>query len=382
MYLLLRALCDELGRCGIAGAVHLAGLALDAARPLARARRRLRVPLADRRALGRLLRARDWRRRPAGPRSLACTSGTAAANYLPAVIEAREARVPLIVLTADRPPELRDTGAGQTIDQIKLYGDAVSQWFAEVGVRPRDAATLRWIRALACRAVLDGGRRASRAGPPEPPAARAAGPRRAAAGGRAGWRRAPGRPSLGGARPARRRCERGGHRSSRRSSRRPAAAWWCSGAARSAPEAPRRGPSRVPPESSARRRAGPCSPTRSPAPAAPPARSRTTTRCCVIEAFATAAQPAGGPAHRRPADLQAAAPVARGARCASRSWSTRRRPGRTRRRSATSSSRTNHRPCSTRSLQEPARPTPSGRPPGSPRTGVPARRSRTCSATS
>ena len=48
------------------------------------------------------------------------------------MIEASEARVPLIVLTADRPPELREIGAGQTIDQIKLYGDAV-RWFFEVG---------------------------------------------------------------------------------------------------------------------------------------------------------------------------------------------------------------------------------------------------------
>ena len=58
------------------------------------------------------------------------------------MIEAHEARVPLIVLTADRPPELRDVGAGQTIDQIKLYGDAV-RWFFEVGTarrRPRPRA--------------------------------------------------------------------------------------------------------------------------------------------------------------------------------------------------------------------------------------------------
>ena len=49
------------------------------------------------------------------------------------MIEAREARVPLLVLTADRPPELRDNGAGQTIDQLKLYGTA-AKWFFEVGV--------------------------------------------------------------------------------------------------------------------------------------------------------------------------------------------------------------------------------------------------------
>ena len=82
---------------------------------------------------------------------LACTSGTAAANYAPAVIEAHHARVPLIVLTADRPPELRDNGAGQAIDQLKLYGDAV-RWFVEVGVEEATPANLRWIRELACRA--------------------------------------------------------------------------------------------------------------------------------------------------------------------------------------------------------------------------------------
>ena len=56
--------------------------------------------------------------------ALVCTSGTAAVNYFPAVVEASEARIPLLVLTADRPPELRDCGAGQTINQLRLYGDS------------------------------------------------------------------------------------------------------------------------------------------------------------------------------------------------------------------------------------------------------------------
>jgi 2-succinyl-5-enolpyruvyl-6-hydroxy-3-cyclohexene-1-carboxylate synthase len=67
------------------------------------------------------------------------------------VIEAHEARVPLIVLTADRPPELREVGAGQTIDQLKLYGDA-AKWFFEVGTHPATPERLRWIRQLAFRA--------------------------------------------------------------------------------------------------------------------------------------------------------------------------------------------------------------------------------------
>jgi 2-succinyl-5-enolpyruvyl-6-hydroxy-3-cyclohexene-1-carboxylate synthase len=87
------------------------------------------------------------------PVAVTCTSGSAAANLAPAVIEAFHARVPLIVLTADRPPELREVGAGQAIDQLKLYGDAV-KWFFEVGVHEADADRLRWIRALACRAYL------------------------------------------------------------------------------------------------------------------------------------------------------------------------------------------------------------------------------------
>src|SRR4051812_43231866 len=59
------------------------------------------------------------------PAVVLCTSGSAAANLHPSIVEADEAGVPMILLTADRPPELRDIGAGQTIDQLKLYGSTV-----------------------------------------------------------------------------------------------------------------------------------------------------------------------------------------------------------------------------------------------------------------
>jgi 2-succinyl-5-enolpyruvyl-6-hydroxy-3-cyclohexene-1-carboxylate synthase len=88
------------------------------------------------------------------PVALVCTSGTAAANFYPAVVEANQAGVPLLVLTADRPPELRHSGANQTIDQVKLYGDHV-RWFVDVALpEPRPSAnTLRYLRTLANRAV-------------------------------------------------------------------------------------------------------------------------------------------------------------------------------------------------------------------------------------
>ena len=67
------------------------------------------------------------------PAVLLCTSGTAAAHFHAAVVEAHQSSVPMLVCTADRPPELRDVGAPQTIDQTKLYGDAV-RWFHDPGV--------------------------------------------------------------------------------------------------------------------------------------------------------------------------------------------------------------------------------------------------------
>src|SRR6202020_2736547 len=83
------------------------------------------------------------------PVAVTCTSGTAVAELLPAAIEAHEAGVPLLILSADRPPELRESGAGQTIDQLKLLGDS-AKWFFEVGVQEASAERLRWMRTLAC----------------------------------------------------------------------------------------------------------------------------------------------------------------------------------------------------------------------------------------
>ena len=85
---------------------------------------------------------------------LVCTSGTAAANYLPAVVEAHYSDVPLVVLTADRPPELRGWGAGQTIDQHSLYGSHV-RWFCETPVPSElpPSQARRWFAQAAARAA-------------------------------------------------------------------------------------------------------------------------------------------------------------------------------------------------------------------------------------
>lgn len=86
------------------------------------------------------------------PVALVCTSGTAAANYFPAVVEAFYARVPLIVLTADRPHELRDIGASQTINQIGMYHDFV-KLFYEMAPPDSDEKMLAYVRNRALRTM-------------------------------------------------------------------------------------------------------------------------------------------------------------------------------------------------------------------------------------
>jgi 2-succinyl-5-enolpyruvyl-6-hydroxy-3-cyclohexene-1-carboxylate synthase len=150
-HLLLRAVVDELVRCGIREACTSPGSrSSPIVLALAREPRLRCFSHVDERCAGFF--ALGAAKAAARPVAITCTSGTAAANLAPAVIEAFEARVPLVVLTADRPPELRDVGAGQTIDQIKLYGNA-AKWFFEVGTHEATPAGARWMRMLACRAV-------------------------------------------------------------------------------------------------------------------------------------------------------------------------------------------------------------------------------------
>jgi 2-succinyl-5-enolpyruvyl-6-hydroxy-3-cyclohexene-1-carboxylate synthase len=88
------------------------------------------------------------------PAAVLCTSGTAAANFFPAVVEAHQSNIPLLVLTADRPPELRESGSNQTIDQVKLFG-GYTRWSVEAPLpeaNPSDL-TLQALRSLAGRAL-------------------------------------------------------------------------------------------------------------------------------------------------------------------------------------------------------------------------------------
>lgn len=104
------------------------------------------VPVLDERSAAFF--ALGLARRIRRPVALLCTSGSAGANYFPAVIEAHESRVPLLVLTADRPPELRECASGQTIDQQKYFGTHVA-WHQETAVPEPRIELLRHLRQTA-----------------------------------------------------------------------------------------------------------------------------------------------------------------------------------------------------------------------------------------
>ncbi|MGP1374128.1 MAG: 2-succinyl-5-enolpyruvyl-6-hydroxy-3-cyclohexene-1-carboxylic-acid synthase [Almyronema sp.] len=107
------------------------------------------VPILDERSAAFF--ALGVAKRSQRPVVLVCTSGTAGANFYPAVIEAYESRVPLLILTADRPPELRDCASGQTIDQQKLFGN-FPNWYAELALPSSTQAGLRYARQMAVQA--------------------------------------------------------------------------------------------------------------------------------------------------------------------------------------------------------------------------------------
>lgn len=148
---LARAVVDEWVRCGIGHACLSPGsrstplvLELDERPEIS-----LHVIL-DERSAG--FRAVGLARASNRAAIVVTTSGSAAANLHPAVMEAHMGRVPLLVVTADRPPELRATGANQTMDQLKLFGDSV-RWFCEVGVADDHAGAPAYWRSLACQAA-------------------------------------------------------------------------------------------------------------------------------------------------------------------------------------------------------------------------------------
>jgi len=149
-YLLLRAFVDEFARCGMRAACTSPGSrCAPLVLTLAREERLDCYSHVDERCAGFF--ALGLAKASGLPVAVTCTSGTAAAELAPTAIEAFEARVPLVLLTADRPPELRENGAGQAIDQLKLFGGA-AKWFFEVGTHDASPERLRWMRTLACRA--------------------------------------------------------------------------------------------------------------------------------------------------------------------------------------------------------------------------------------
>ncbi|MFW6357974.1 MAG: 2-succinyl-5-enolpyruvyl-6-hydroxy-3-cyclohexene-1-carboxylic-acid synthase [Chroococcales cyanobacterium] len=109
------------------------------------------IPIVDERSAAFF--ALGIAKRSGVPVALVCTSGTAGANFYPAVIEAKESQIPLLILTGDRPPELRNCHAGQTIDQLKLYGH-YPNWQAELATPMADVASLRYVRQTVIQAFM------------------------------------------------------------------------------------------------------------------------------------------------------------------------------------------------------------------------------------
>ncbi len=155
---LARVLVDELVRCGVREAVLAPGsrsaplaFALHAADAAGRLRLHVRI---DERSAGFL--ALGLAKASGTPAVVLTTSGTAVANLHPAVLEGAHAGVPLLALTADRPPELRGVGANQTVDQLGLFGAAV-RLFVELGAPEQRAGQNAYWRSVVCRAVAAGG---------------------------------------------------------------------------------------------------------------------------------------------------------------------------------------------------------------------------------
>lgn len=151
---LARVLVDELVRGGLREAVLSPGsrsaplaFALHDASLAGRLRLHVRI---DERSAGFL--ALGLAKASGSPVAVATTSGTATANLHPAVVEASHADVPLVVLTADRPPELRDTGANQTIDQTTLFGSA-TRWYALLDSAAGRVGDNGFWRSVVCRSV-------------------------------------------------------------------------------------------------------------------------------------------------------------------------------------------------------------------------------------
>jgi len=144
-------LAETLVRCGVRTAVVSPGSRSTPLTMALAANGRIEaVPVLDERSAAFF--ALGIAKRTRRPVVLVCTSGTAGANYFPAVIEARESGVPLVVITADRPPEMRDCASGQTIDQQKLFG-GYTTFYHELAVPAATMEMLAYLRQTVAHAV-------------------------------------------------------------------------------------------------------------------------------------------------------------------------------------------------------------------------------------